>query len=75
MAEKAQKKTSNASGSKEMEDPKQIYQKEFPKGQEQEHPGIEAEMTPRPDYGEKSYKGNNKLADMVLYKSFNDIVN
>src|SRR4051812_5069444 len=27
----------------------------------QEYPGTEAEMDPRPDYGEKSYKGSGKL--------------
>ena len=28
----------------------------------QEYPGTEAEMDPRPDYGERSYKGTGKLA-------------
>src|SRR4051812_4307636 len=28
----------------------------------QEYPGTEAEMDPRPDYGEESYKGTGKLA-------------
>src|SRR6195952_5599933 len=28
----------------------------------QDYPGTEAEMDPRPDYGEKSYKGTGKLA-------------
>src|SRR3954449_6233313 len=27
----------------------------------QEYPGTEAEMDPKPDYGEKSYKGSGKL--------------
>src|SRR4051794_41806191 len=27
----------------------------------QEYPGMEAEMDPRPDYGERSYKGTGKL--------------
>src|SRR5213083_178447 len=29
--------------------------------QQQDPPGIESEMDPRPDYGEKSYKGSGKL--------------
>src|SRR4051794_30429845 len=32
----------------------------FP-GQRQEFPGLEREMTPRPDYGEQSYRGSGKL--------------
>lgn len=32
----------------------------FPK-QEQQHPGLERDMQPRPDYGEQSYQGNNRL--------------
>ncbi len=32
----------------------------FPK-QQQEHPGSEEEMRPRPDYGEKSYRGSGRL--------------
>jgi hypothetical protein len=32
----------------------------FPK-QHQDAPAIEAQMDPRPDYGEKSYKGSGKL--------------
>lgn len=30
--------------------------------QPQTEPGLESEMTPKPDYGESSYKGSNKLA-------------
>ena len=29
--------------------------------QEQELPGLEAEMEPRPDYGEQTYRGSRKL--------------
>ena len=29
--------------------------------QEQDPPGLEAEMTPKPDYGEESYRGSGKL--------------
>lgn len=34
-------------------------------GQDQPYPGIEAEMTPKPDFGEESYKGSGKLTDRV----------
>jgi NAD(P)-dependent dehydrogenase (short-subunit alcohol dehydrogenase family) len=30
-----------------------------------EYPGLEAEMTPRPDYGEDSYQGHNRLQGKV----------
>lgn len=33
--------------------------------QDQPYPGIEAEMTPKPDFGESSYKGSGKLTDRV----------
>jgi NAD(P)-dependent dehydrogenase (short-subunit alcohol dehydrogenase family) len=33
--------------------------------QQQRTPGSEAEMSPRPDYGEKSYRGSGRLADRV----------
>jgi NAD(P)-dependent dehydrogenase (short-subunit alcohol dehydrogenase family) len=36
----------------------------FPE-QTQERPGIEAKMEPRPDYGEATYKGHDRLADRV----------
>jgi NAD(P)-dependent dehydrogenase (short-subunit alcohol dehydrogenase family) len=35
-------------------------QPEYPQ-QTQEHPGLESEMEPRPDYGEESYRGSGKL--------------
>jgi NAD(P)-dependent dehydrogenase (short-subunit alcohol dehydrogenase family) len=34
-------------------------------GQDQPYPGIEAEMTPSPDFGETSYKGSGKLTGRV----------
>jgi NAD(P)-dependent dehydrogenase (short-subunit alcohol dehydrogenase family) len=44
-----------------LKDPvKQYPQPPYPK-QEQEMPGVETKMDPRPDHGETSYKGNNKL--------------
>lgn len=36
----------------------------FPK-QQQETPGSEAQMRPRPDYGEESYEGHGRLKDRV----------
>lgn len=36
----------------------------FPK-QEQKHPGSSKDLEPKPDYGEKAYKGNNLLKDRV----------
>jgi len=46
--------------------PKEAHplQPPFPK-QTQDFPGIEAKMVPKPDYGEKSYKGLNRLKDQV----------
>jgi NAD(P)-dependent dehydrogenase (short-subunit alcohol dehydrogenase family) len=35
-------------------------------GQEQPHPGLEAQMTPEPDYGLTSYKGLGRLKDRVV---------
>jgi NAD(P)-dependent dehydrogenase (short-subunit alcohol dehydrogenase family) len=39
---------------------KQQVKQPFP-AQEQEQPGVEKEMHPRPDYGEKSYRGSGRL--------------
>ncbi len=33
--------------------------------QSQQHPGSSEQMEPQPDYGEKSYKGTNRLTDRV----------
>src|SRR4051812_33805595 len=33
----------------------------MPQVQQQEPPGLESEMKPRPDYGENSYRGSGKL--------------
>jgi NAD(P)-dependent dehydrogenase (short-subunit alcohol dehydrogenase family) len=44
-----------------LDDPrKQDVKQPFPK-QQQEPPGVEADMRPRPDYGEESYKGSGRL--------------
>jgi NAD(P)-dependent dehydrogenase (short-subunit alcohol dehydrogenase family) len=49
------------SNQRQAQDPKEKEAKPpFPK-QEQEPLGSEAEMEPRPDYGEQSYRGSNKL--------------
>jgi NAD(P)-dependent dehydrogenase (short-subunit alcohol dehydrogenase family) len=43
------------------QDPKEAGPKPpFPE-QPQAHPGLEAEMAPRPDYGEQSYRGHGRL--------------
>ena len=48
-----------------MQDPKKAEaQPPFPK-QEQPHPGSESKMSPKPDYGESSYKGLGRLKDRV----------
>jgi NAD(P)-dependent dehydrogenase (short-subunit alcohol dehydrogenase family) len=43
------------------EDPREKHPKPTYPSQKQEVPGIESEMDPKPDYGEKSYKGSGKL--------------
>jgi NAD(P)-dependent dehydrogenase (short-subunit alcohol dehydrogenase family) len=44
------------------QDPRSQYPKPpFPK-QRQEPPGLASQMTPRPDHGETTYKGSNRLA-------------
>src|SRR3954470_3630627 len=43
------------------QDPKEQYpQPEFPE-QEQEHPGLDSEMRPEPDYGYETYRGYGRL--------------
>ncbi len=49
----------------QQQDPKEQGPKpSFPE-QQQEHPGLEAEMTPKPDYGEESYQGFGRLQGKV----------
>ncbi|RYZ51805.1 MAG: SDR family oxidoreductase [Sphingobacteriales bacterium] len=51
-----------AENNSSMQHPGEQYPKPpFPK-QEQEMPGLESRMDPRPDHGEKTYKGTGKLA-------------
>jgi NAD(P)-dependent dehydrogenase (short-subunit alcohol dehydrogenase family) len=45
-----------------LQDPKEKYPKPPFKGQEQPWPGLASKMEPRPDHGEKSYKGSGRLA-------------
>ncbi|TWI49234.1 NAD(P)-dependent dehydrogenase (short-subunit alcohol dehydrogenase family) [Pseudomonas duriflava] len=45
-----------------LKDPKQLYPKPPFQEQSQPWPGLAGKMTPKPDHGEDSYKGNNRLA-------------
>ncbi|MGI8437205.1 MAG: SDR family oxidoreductase [Chthoniobacterales bacterium] len=45
-----------------LQDPQTKYPKPPFKGQEQPWPGLASKMEPRPDHGEKSYKGSGRLA-------------
>lgn len=50
---------------KQSKDPRQQHaQPPFPR-QSQQPPGLSKEMDPQPDYGEKTYKGTNRLTDCV----------
>lgn len=44
-----------------MQDPKTQFPRPEQPELQLEHPGREAEMTPRPDYGESSYRGRSRL--------------
>lgn len=55
-------KTSEAMTPEKLQDPKAKYPKPPFKEQEQPWPGLAKEMNPRPDHGEKSYKGSGRLA-------------
>ena len=46
---------------KSIEDPRKQKAKQPFAPQHQEPPGVEKEMRPRPDYGEKSYRGSGRL--------------
>src|SRR3954469_19858178 len=45
-----------------LEDPTKKYPKPPFKAQSQPWPGLASKMEPRPDHGEKSYKGSGRLA-------------
>jgi NAD(P)-dependent dehydrogenase (short-subunit alcohol dehydrogenase family) len=44
-----------------MDDPREKYPKPPFKAQQQQWPGLARDMDPRPDHGEKSYKGSGRL--------------
>src|SRR6266513_2809477 len=46
---------------RELQDPTSKYPKPPFKGQSQPWPGLASKMEPRPDHGEKSYKGSGRL--------------
>ena len=46
-----------------LQDPKTKYPKPPFKEQQQPWPGLASKMEPRPDHGEKSYKGSGRLLD------------
>ena len=46
---------------KKLQDPTTQYSKPPFKGQEQPWPGLASKMEPRPDHGEKSYRGSGRL--------------
>ncbi len=43
------------------QDPTQQYHPDQQPEQELEHPGLESEMQPKPDYGEDTYRGRGRL--------------
>jgi NAD(P)-dependent dehydrogenase (short-subunit alcohol dehydrogenase family) len=51
----------NSQGAHTMEDPREKYPKPPFKSQEQRWPGLARDMDPKPDHGEKSYKGSGRL--------------
>lgn len=48
-----------------MQDPRELRHSEGFEEQDQPYPGIEAKMTPRPDFGEDSYTGSGRLEGRV----------
>jgi len=52
----------DAMTTQKLEDPKNRYPKPPFKEQQQPWPGLASKMDPRPDHGEKSYKGSGRLA-------------
>jgi len=51
----------DAMTTQKLEDPKNRYPKPPFKEQQQPRPGLASKMDPRPDHGEKSYKGSGRL--------------
>jgi NAD(P)-dependent dehydrogenase (short-subunit alcohol dehydrogenase family) len=53
---------SGSSAAEKLEDPTTKYPKPPFKGQSQSWPGLAGKMEPKPDHGERSYKGSGRLA-------------
>lgn len=53
--------STESSGTPGLEDPTKKYPKPPFEGQSQPWPGLAGKMNPRPDHGEKSYKGSGRL--------------
>ena len=53
--------TPESQGTHAMEDPREKYPKPPFKSQQQPWPGLARDMDPKPDHGEKSYKGSGRL--------------
>ena len=47
------------------QDPRERGPKGPQPSQQQDPPGLESEMDPKPDYGEETYKGSGKLTGPV----------
>ena len=58
----AGQETQETMTTQKLEDPRDKYPKPPFKGQSQPWPGLASKMDPRPDHGEKSYKGSGRLA-------------
>jgi NAD(P)-dependent dehydrogenase (short-subunit alcohol dehydrogenase family) len=58
----AQEKNANPANTPALKNPRDLYPKPPFKKQQQESPGLASKMEPRPDHGEKSYKGSGRLA-------------
>lgn len=58
----AREKNAAPSNAPALKSPRDLYPKPPFKKQQQESPGLASKMEPRPDHGEKSYKGSGRLA-------------
>jgi NAD(P)-dependent dehydrogenase (short-subunit alcohol dehydrogenase family) len=61
VASASQKQNEHTSSSQALEDPTSKYPKPPFKSQSQPWPGLAGKMEPKPDHGEKSYKGSGRL--------------
>src|SRR5205085_6972939 len=57
----SEKKASDYDAPPDLEDPRNKFPKPPFKGQSQPWPGLAGKMDPKPDHGEKSYKGSGRL--------------